>query len=178
MITSMPAHAHSPRSIGEAPERDRSPERASALPSARQYGEGVPASVSLDVRRVQFARFVRRAVDRAKQTRQWTVERIAQESGIGAATIHRWLAGDWSKAPLGDAVQGFCEALDIPPQVAFSILWPASSDRPTEPEPLLSTPAIETIMRKLADPNVPDVEKYLINQTLESLASRPRNPKM
>jgi transcriptional regulator with XRE-family HTH domain len=178
MITSMPAHAHSSPANGVTLALDISTEHGGALARAREYGQHVPDSPSLDVRRVQFARFVRRAVDRAKQARQWTVERIASEAGIGPATIYRWLDGEWSKAPLADAVQGFCEALGIPQEIAFSILWPASTDNPVEPEPLPVSPAIEAILRKLADPGVPEVEKYLINQTLESLAARPRTPRM
>ncbi len=148
------------------------------LPLMREYRHGMADATSLDVRRVLFARFVRRAVDRIKDTRQWTVERIAKEADIGPATIYRWLDGDWVKAPQGDAVQSFCTALGIPPGVAFSILWPGVDDERVEPAPLDSTPAIDAILRKLADPHVSDQEKYLINETLEGLARRPRSPRM
>lgn len=147
------------------------------LPRAREYLHVMSDSMTLEVRREHFTRFVRRAVNRAKESRQWSIERIAKEAGVGAATIYRWLEGDWVKSPQGDAVQAFCNALGIPPGIAFGILWPGEDDRPATPEPLPTSPAVEVIMRKLNDPNVPESEKYHIRQTLESLAARPKSPR-
>lgn len=131
-----------------------------------------------EVRRIQFARFVRRAVDRAKETQRWSLERVAKEAKIGPATIYRWMDGEWKESPDPRRVERFCAALGIPQEIPFGILWPADNKiSKGETEPLSASPAIEIIMRKLADPNVSDVEKYHINQTLESLASRPRSPR-
>jgi transcriptional regulator with XRE-family HTH domain len=151
------------------------------LSRAREYLHGMSGSASVDnvsdVRRIQFARFVRRAVDRAKETQRWTIERIAKEAKIGPATIYRWMDGEWKKSPEANAVLRFCAALGIPQEIPFGILWPEDDKvRQADTEPLSASPAIEVIMRKLADPNVSDVEKYHINETLESLASR-RSPR-
>lgn len=134
---------------------------------------------SLDVRRAQFARFVRRATSRAQESRGWSIPKIAEMSDgqVGVNTLYRWLAEDWTRAPLADQVAAFCNVLDIPPAIAFGILWPGKDDSVAEPEPLPTSPAVDLILRKLNDPNVPEPEKYHIRQTLESLAARPRSPR-
>lgn len=140
------------------------------------YRQGV--EISPDIRRIRFTDFVRKMVSRAREIRGWDPRDIAEHSNgaVSMNTIYRWIKGDWVEPPEGNKLAGFCKALDIPPSVAFSILWP-DGDRATAPEPIPVSPAMELIARKLEDPNVPDVEKYLISQTLETLAARPKQPR-
>lgn len=132
-------------------------------------------TTSFEVRRVHFSRFVRRALDRAKSSRGWSIERAAKEAGIGSSTLHRWLDGDFEKAPRADLVEAFCDVLDIPTRIPMGILWPGKGgDQQMEPEPLPLpvSDTIAAIQRKLADPNISDREKGLINDTLDFLAGR------
>lgn len=133
------------------------------------------SATSVEVRKVHFAAFVRRALERAKTSRGWTIEQVADEAGFGAATIHRWMKGDWTKAPRADLIEVFCDALDIPTAIPLTILWPGRhGEQQVEPEPLELpvSPAIRRIEQKLADPNVSEQEKYFIAETLEQLARR------
>ncbi|MCX4468945.1 transcriptional regulator [Micromonospora sp. NBC_01655] len=131
---------------------------------------------SLEVRRVAFARFVERALHDAKVTRGWNQRRVIEESGVGRTTLFRWLKGNWVEDPEAAKVRDFCDALDIPPAIPFLILWPGKRNRVEQPEPSPMDPDVERVLRKLADPNVPDVEKYLIRETIRSLAARPSRP--
>src|SRR5689334_9444034 len=79
-------------------------------------------AVSKSAARVSFARFVRHAVDGAKDKRGWSVTRLAAETGVGRSTLFRWLAGDWQDFPEMATVRGFCKALDIPVSAAFTAL--------------------------------------------------------
>lgn len=125
-----------------------------------------------DARKHAFAAFVRRAVDHAKTARGWSVPRVAKESGVGAATIYRWINGDWTSAPAPDLIEKFCDSLDIPPSAAFVILWPGKNWRGQIPEPLPADPDFELLKRRLADPSTPDREKYHIRATIKSLVIR------
>lgn len=124
-----------------------------------------------DVRRAHFAAFVRRAVDHARVTRDWSVRRIGAEADIAPSTIQRWLAGDWVEDPRGAQVQKFCNTLDIPPTIAFAILWPGAGETPGEPAPLPSDPDLREIQRALLDPNIPDAEKYHVRASIRTLAA-------
>lgn len=130
----------------------------------------MPASA--DARRAAFSRFVTRALEHAKSEKGWSVPTVAEASGVGDSTIYRWRDGDWKRSPLAEQVVAFCDALGIPPSAAFSILWPSRSGRPAEPEPLPLDPDVQTVLRRLRDPNVPEREKFLILETLRSLAAR------
>lgn len=102
---------------------------------------------------------------------------VAKASGVGDSTIYRWRDGEWTRNPLAEQVVAFCDALGIPPSAAFSILWPGRSERPAEPEPMPLEPDLQTILRRLRDPDVPEREKFLIRETLRSLAARsPERP--
>ena len=48
---------------------------------------------------VAFSRFVRRAVDDAKERYGWTVTRLAAETGVGRSTLFRWLSGEGQDFP-------------------------------------------------------------------------------
>jgi transcriptional regulator with XRE-family HTH domain len=69
-----------------------------------------------------FARFVRRAIDDAREERGWTVTDLASHTGVGRSTVFRWLAGDWQDYPELAKVRGFCAALDLPVAAAFRAL--------------------------------------------------------
>jgi transcriptional regulator with XRE-family HTH domain len=134
----------------------------------------VPASP--EARRDAFSRFVQRALTQAKQSRGWSIPKVAEVSGVGQNTIYRWVKADWREFPKGELVEQFCDALDIPVAAAFGILWPGKTARPSATEPQPAEPEFDALMRKLRDPNVPDTEKYLIRETIRSLASRPNRP--
>jgi transcriptional regulator with XRE-family HTH domain len=158
-------------------ERHRPPIRARRFPRAQDqrpvngaYGDAV---TSPDVRKRNFAAFVRRAIRHAQQDRGWAVPRIAKEAGIGSTTIYRWRDGDWEKSPKADQVERFCDALGIPTEVALSILWPGKTGRVRAPEPIPPDPDFEMLLRRLRDPNVSETEKYLIRETVRALAARP-----
>lgn len=93
-------------------------------------------------------------------------------AGIGRSTVYRWKDGTWEQDPKGAAVKAFCDALDINPGAAYAILWPGKDDRPAPAEPLPTDPDIDTLLRRISDPNVPEEEKYLIRETIRSLAAR------
>lgn len=93
-------------------------------------------------------------------------------SGVGDSTIYRWRDGDWQRSPLADQVLAFCDALDIPFAAASSILWPSKGERPQATAPAPMDPDIQELARRLVDPNVPDQEKFLIRETIRSLAAR------
>lgn len=127
---------------------------------------------SADPRHINFARFVKRACDHAKETHGWSVAEVAERAGISRSTLNRWRAGEFANDPKGGEVADFCNTLDIDPRTAFAILWPATGERPAEPTPLPLEPAVEKLLRRLRDPAVADEEKYLIRETLEALAAR------
>lgn len=141
-----------------------------ARPANGTYRGDVPASA--DARRAAFSRFVERTLEHAKAERGWSVPKVAEASGVGDSTLYRWRDGDWKRSPQPEQVVAFCDALGIPPSAAFSILWPGQDDRPAEPEPLPLDPDLQTVLRRLRDPNVPEREKFLIRETLRSLAAR------
>jgi transcriptional regulator with XRE-family HTH domain len=128
----------------------------------------------------RFSRFIRRAVDEAKNSRGWTVSRLAAETGVGRSTLFRWLAGDFQQFPELASVRGFCAALDIPVSAAFTALGvrPGSSNGtnggPTQP-PSTGDEVhrdFERILARLEDPLVPAPEKVVIRDMLRYLARR------
>lgn len=122
-----------------------------------------------------FARFVRRAIDDAKNERGWTVTDLAARTGVGRSTVFRWLAGDWHDYPELAKVRGFCTALGVPVSAAFRALGLPEGEMsaaPTRPEPPLEAD-VQVILARLADPTVPADEKKLIRDLLRYLARRP-----
>jgi transcriptional regulator with XRE-family HTH domain len=119
-------------------------------------------------------------VDEAKNSRGWTVNRLAAETGVGRSTLFRWLAGDFQQFPELASVRGFCTALDIPVSAAFTALGvrPGGSSRTNgRPAPPPSAGAgvhddIERILARLEDPLVPVAEKVVIRDMLRYLARR------
>jgi transcriptional regulator with XRE-family HTH domain len=113
-----------------------------------------------------FARFVRRAVDDAKNRRGWTVTRLATETGLGRSTLFRWLAGDCQEFPEIANVRSFCAALDIPVTAAFTALG-VREDLDGEPD---ARADVQKILARLTDPGVPAAEKRVIRDMLRYLA--------
>ncbi len=141
-------------------------------PPGGTYLRLVAERPSLDVRRHRFARFVERALTDAAATRGWDRSKVSKESGCGRTTLYRWLGADWTEDPQAAKVRDFCDALDIPPQIPFAILWPGRKDRPAESEPAPLDPDVQTVLRKLADPSTDPDEVWYIRETLHALATR------
>ncbi|WP_229400441.1 helix-turn-helix domain-containing protein [Micromonospora okii] len=122
-----------------------------------------------------FARFVRRAIDDAREERGWTVTDLAAHTGVGRSTVFRWLAGDWQDYPELAKVRGFCAALDLPVAAAFRAL--GLPDAGTVPRRRGEEAPVEAdvrvILQRLADPAVPAEEKHHIRDLLRYLARRP-----
>jgi transcriptional regulator with XRE-family HTH domain len=86
-----------------------------------------------------FARFVRRAIDDAREERGWTVSDLASHTGVGRSTVFRWLAGDWQDYRTGQGAWLLC-CLDLPVAAAFRALGlpaparaaPSPDDAPVE----------------------------------------------
>lgn len=143
-------------------------------PARGTYGLLVTADP--EVRREAFARFVRRALDHARTNRGLSIPKVAELADVGVNTLYQWRNGNWNEYPKGENVEKFCDALNIPAATAYAILWPGKGTRPVEPEPFEADPEFELLLRKLRDPNVPEAEKYLIRETIRSLAARPTRP--
>jgi transcriptional regulator with XRE-family HTH domain len=126
----------------------------------------------LDVRRHQFAVFIRRGCDHAKLTRGWSVPEIARRAGIGVATIYRWLNEQWTENPDPNLIEKFCDALDLSPTEAFMILWPGKNSQTQQPVVMPKDQDFDVLLRKLNDPKVSEREKFLIRETIRSLALR------
>jgi transcriptional regulator with XRE-family HTH domain len=118
---------------------------------------------------IAFARFVRRAVDEAKNKRGWTVTRLAAETGVGRSTLFRWLAGEGHDYPELSNVRGFCAALEIPVSAAFAALGVRADAAGTGIESAVQAD-IARIVSRLEDPRVSAVEKTIIRSTLRYLA--------
>lgn len=131
---------------------------------------------SIEVRRQRFAEWVQRVLAHAWEQRKLSVPKIAELAGIGSNTIYRWRDGNWKEGPKPEQVVACRDALDIPPAAAFSVLWPGKTESPATTEPMPVDPDLALLMRKLADPNVPEYEKYFIRETLRQLTSRPDRP--
>jgi transcriptional regulator with XRE-family HTH domain len=131
-----------------------------------------PMAVVRNPARDAFARFIRRAIDQAKQERHWSITRIAEETGVGRSTLFRWLAGDWRDYPELEKVRTFCVALDIPVSAAFRALG-LPGDTPVVTEMSAVDADIQTILVRLADPVVANEEKTIIRQMLRYLARGP-----
>lgn len=121
--------------------------------------------VSLEARRAAFGRFVRRALEDAKD-RRITIKEIERRTGVGSTTFYRWRDGDWTADPRPSQVDAFCDGLDIPTTAAYRALgWGADGKPAGEPEAVLD-PELRAIQRRLMDPNVSDATKESIRNML------------
>lgn len=125
---------------------------------------------SPDVARVRFARFVARALTDARE-RGMTDDDIAQATGVGASTFHRWQRGHFVRAPGLDRVRAFCVGLDIPARSALLALGLEDGRDDPAPEPVVD-PDVRAVLRRLADPSVSDEDKTAIRAVLRMLARR------
>lgn len=124
-----------------------------------------------DVSRVRFARFVARVLDDARD-RGLTDKDIAERTGVGASTFHRWQRGDFARAPEIGRVRAFCAGLGVPARDALRALGIEEGRDDPEPEPAMD-PDVRRVLRALADPNVSDQEKLVIREMLKMIARRP-----
>lgn len=149
--------------------RERARPRDNRPENGTQYG-GVIAPVS----RARFARFVAHALAAARD-RGMTDKDIAAATGIGTSTFHRWQRGEFATAPDLSRVRAFCEGLGVSTREALAALG-MSERQPTAPEPPMD-PDVLTVLRALADPNVPADEKRMIRDMIGMIADRHRRPR-
>lgn len=157
------------------PPRTREPLHARGeMPGSADYGLDVP--LPIEVRRRVWSAFVRRALKLAKEDRGWSIPQVAERAKISNTTIYRWQDGNWREAPSADAIEAFCDALDIDPKHAFAVLWPGRAAGTPPPEPAPLDRDIELIARRLRDPNVSEADKIIIRGTLRHLLGREPQP--
>jgi transcriptional regulator with XRE-family HTH domain len=121
---------------------------------------------------MRFAQFVARTLAGARD-RGMTDRDIHAATGVPPSTFHRWQKGQVATAPDLDKVKRFCEGLGVSVTAAMTALGLAPGRDTTEPEPPLP-PEIRTILRRLADPNVPESDKLVIREMLRMLAQQAR----
>lgn len=120
-----------------------------------------------------FARFVRRAIDDAREQHGWTVTDVAAHTRVGRSTLFRWLAGDWQDYPELAKVRGFCTALAVPVTAAFRALGLPEDSPSTHADDTPVEADVQVILDRLADPAVAADEKHQIRDLLHYLAHRP-----
>lgn len=122
--------------------------------------------------RRRFARFVDRALRRASDA-GISHRQIAEASGVGTSTFHRWRRGELRELPELDRVRAFCAATGASFEDAMAALGLTPARDNPEPEPALPQ-SIRVILRALADPNVPDRDKQMLSEFLQMAADRAR----
>lgn len=169
LMTSMTGHARVLCRIPVTYRRDRgSSRRREVEPQIREYGLRV---VSLQVRRMRFARFVERAL-RDAQARGMTTAQIEAATRVGSSTIYRWKDGEWSRDPQRGQVKNFCAGLSLSLDEAYRALDWQTDDRETvEPAPI-QNPALREAARLLADPSIRVEDKAMILEMLAMLNAR------
>jgi hypothetical protein len=122
---------------------------------------------------MRFARWVDRVVTAARN-RGMTDDDIHGATGVGPSTFHRWRRGDFTRAPELTRLRAFCAGLGEDPNEAMTALGIRPGTDNPEPEPPLP-PEVRTILRALADPNVPNERKLVIREMLMMLANQARS---
>lgn len=130
-------------------------------------------TVSPDVARVRFARFIARALTDARDRGMTDID-IKTATGIGPSTFHRWRAAEGG-VPKLEKVVAFCTGLDIPADAALAALGVSPRDRAPEPGPTID-PDLRRLARILADPNVSEAEKLAIRHTIRMLSRASSSP--
>ncbi|MFG3418710.1 helix-turn-helix domain-containing protein [Micromonospora sp. NPDC048063] len=110
-------------------------------------------------KRESWAEYLRRMTDRDG----WSVARLARESGIHRATIFRWMSSKGSGANVTSA-RAIGDALGDPGGALR-----AAGNMGGNPDEGLD-PDLQVIMRRLANPDVPEAEKDAIRTALKYLA--------
>lgn len=100
-----------------------------------------------------------------------TDKTIADATGVGPSTFHRWRRGEGRELPELEKVIAFCEGLGVSVSGAMTALGISPGrDNPAPSAPM--PPEVRRIMRLLADPNVSDRDKLFLQETLKMLADR------
>lgn len=109
--------------------------------------------------RESWASYLRRMTERPG----WSVARLARDSGIHRATIFKWMAGKGGATVT--SVRQIAEALGDEPANALRAAgnMEGVADEAMDPD-------LKLLMRRLADPDVPDSEKAAIRTALRYLA--------
>lgn len=121
--------------------------------------------VSLEKRRAAFSRFVRQALQDAKD-RKITVKEIERRTGVGSSTFYRWRDGEWTADPRPTQVDAFCDGLDIPKRSAYVALGWGADGRPNTDASESFDPELRAIQRQLMNPNVSATRKETIRNML------------
>ncbi|WBB77469.1 helix-turn-helix domain-containing protein [Micromonospora sp. WMMD882] len=128
-------------------------------------------------RKIAFAAFVRRALDDARAARAWSGSEVSRRTGVSRQTINRWVRGDWASDPAAERVVAFCAGLGLDPAPAFAALgWERAAPARPGPDTPPMDPDVAALLRRLVDPDVSDVEKFHIRETIRYLAYRPPIP--
>lgn len=107
----------------------------------------------------------------AARTRGLTNRDIHQATGINPTTFHRWARGDVRSTPDIANVRAFCRGLGLDVEEALTALgMTGARDNPAPAPPM--DPDVQRLLRKLADPSVPETEKLFIRESLRMLADR------
>ncbi|GGN40313.1 XRE family transcriptional regulator [Actinoplanes campanulatus] len=122
------------------------------------------------VARVRFAAFVTRALEQARANGM-TDTKISEISGVGSSTFHRWRRGEGRDLPQLERVRRFCTAVGASIDDAMAALGMTDAAPTPTPGPPLPRD-VQIIMRRLADPTTPEVEKDFIRKSLQMLAGR------
>jgi len=98
---------------------------------------------------------------------------IHHATGINPTTFHRWARGDVRSTPDIAKVRSFCSGLGLDLDEALAALGMTGQPENPAPEPPMP-PEIRLLLRRLADPAVPETEKLFIRESLRMLADRGR----
>jgi transcriptional regulator with XRE-family HTH domain len=143
----------------------------------REIGNGpyrAPVPETSPGRKIAFAAFVRKALSDARTTRAWTASEVSRRTGVSRQTVNRWVRGEWTSDPEAERVVAFCNGLGINPTVAFGVLgWDRNTPARPAPAAPPMDPDVEALLRRLVDPNVSEVDKFHIRETIRYLAYRP-----
>jgi hypothetical protein len=127
------------------------------------------SSVTPEVARTRFAVWVKRALESARAG-GLTDREISRRSNVATSTFHRWRLAAGKGLPRLPQVAAFAEATGASIDDAMAALGMTGTPEPT-PEPPLPRDMV-VILRRLADPNVPEAEKQFIRMTIAMLAER------
>jgi hypothetical protein len=93
---------------------------------------------------------------------------------VVAINVRRGRFGDFIRNAMADArslVRAFCEALDLPVEIAYATLGWSLDGKFREPLPTID-PDVVPVLRILNDPNVPATRKDQIRAALRLIAGR------